>query len=291
MTDYIGFTFGEYHSSELGLLRVSDGSRYHRETAGPIKDTILEIEGSERAYFIESRQEVRNLIMRVAYDDLSEEQVSLIAREFNGKEVKPLILDELPFKAYYAKVRKPPELSYVPFGTLLGERVYKGEGTIEFIMHDPLAVGTGKYLLDFSTQVFPNRDEWAKASRMKTHKGEYDGSGTNILVYNAGDVETDLELFFKVDDVLNQQVLTKIIGDEDKQLLFKVTKQESSADVYIRFSSHTHLAEGYDANMKRTSTLYNKYVIAGSIFNLDKGEHEIESTVPCHEARYYHRYY
>ena len=34
--DYIGFTFGDVHSSELGLVRVSDGSRYNEDLLPPL---------------------------------------------------------------------------------------------------------------------------------------------------------------------------------------------------------------------------------------------------------------
>jgi hypothetical protein len=34
--DFIGFTFGGIHSSKLGLVRVSDGSRYNEDLLPPL---------------------------------------------------------------------------------------------------------------------------------------------------------------------------------------------------------------------------------------------------------------
>jgi hypothetical protein len=34
--DFIGFTLGNVHSSELGLVRVSDGSRYNEDLLPPL---------------------------------------------------------------------------------------------------------------------------------------------------------------------------------------------------------------------------------------------------------------
>jgi hypothetical protein len=34
--DFIGFTLGDIHSSELGLVRVSDGSRYNEDLLPPL---------------------------------------------------------------------------------------------------------------------------------------------------------------------------------------------------------------------------------------------------------------
>jgi hypothetical protein len=34
--DFIGFTLGDIHSSELGLMRVSDGSRYNEDLLPPL---------------------------------------------------------------------------------------------------------------------------------------------------------------------------------------------------------------------------------------------------------------
>ena len=48
---YLGFTFDGHHSSEFGLLVVSDGSRYHQDLFSNFSDTILTVPGKSGGYF------------------------------------------------------------------------------------------------------------------------------------------------------------------------------------------------------------------------------------------------
>lgn len=294
MSDYIGFTFGEYHSSELGFYRVSDGSRYQRDLSAPTKDITLQVDMGS-TYFLEAKSEPRTFSVSIAYDNLTEEQLSLMGRIFNGKEVQPLIFDELPFKAYFARAQRGVSLNYVPFETIHGERVYKGEGTIEFIAYDPLAVSTGKYLSDFPTTRFPNRDEWASASRMKITQQEYDQPGQEILLYNAGDEETDLLIYFPTQDFMNiwRPFITIALFNTDVSLEWEgedipdflgilaadIFDWDSNGggdgepDYYIRYNSKNHLLEGCDRQQRPTGNLYNRYIIGGDFFKLPRGEY------------------
>jgi hypothetical protein len=54
-----------------------------------------------------------------------------LVKTFNGKEVQELVFDELPFKAYDAKVTGTPTFKFIPFDTSNGT-TYSGEGTINF---------------------------------------------------------------------------------------------------------------------------------------------------------------
>jgi hypothetical protein len=40
-SDYIGFTFNGVHSSDLGIMRVSDGSRYNDSLLPTIQDKTV----------------------------------------------------------------------------------------------------------------------------------------------------------------------------------------------------------------------------------------------------------
>ena len=80
------------------------------------------------------------------------------------------------------------------------ERIYKGEGTIEFIAYYPFATQTHKFLDDFD-QV--NVNEWVDASRLLTEERAENidkvvtdiGNKKIINVYNAGDVPTGFMLW------------------------------------------------------------------------------------------------
>lgn len=76
------------------------------------------------------------------------------------------------------------------------ERIYKGEGTIEFIAYYPFAIQTHKFLDDFDqTDV----NEWSAASHLLQNKDTIMGLdeivGNQLIVYNAGDVPTGLMIW------------------------------------------------------------------------------------------------
>ena len=48
--DYIGFYFNGYHSSELGIVRVSDGSRFNENLLPTIQDKTVQIPGGDGMY-------------------------------------------------------------------------------------------------------------------------------------------------------------------------------------------------------------------------------------------------
>ena len=52
--DFIGFQYGDYHSSNLEIMRVSDGSRYIEELTPVISDKIIEKSGNDGTYFFNS---------------------------------------------------------------------------------------------------------------------------------------------------------------------------------------------------------------------------------------------
>jgi hypothetical protein len=57
-----------------------------------------------------------------------------------------LIFDEMPFKKYYAKVTGSASIKHIPFAEGATNRVYKGEGSIQFTAYDPYAYSVKKYL-------------------------------------------------------------------------------------------------------------------------------------------------
>jgi phage-related protein len=53
--DYIGFTFNGVHSSDLGIVRVSNGSRFDENLLPTIKDKTVEVSGRDGAYYFGSQ--------------------------------------------------------------------------------------------------------------------------------------------------------------------------------------------------------------------------------------------
>ena len=52
--DYIGFIFNGKHSSEFGIVRTSDGSRFNENLLPTIQDKTVQVPGGDGTYFFGS---------------------------------------------------------------------------------------------------------------------------------------------------------------------------------------------------------------------------------------------
>lgn len=115
MGDFTGFTFGNKHSSDLGIIRVSSGNRYEDKLHPDIEDKTTEIPGLNGSYYFGGNYKAKTIEINIVFDSLNEEQIRLLKKTFNLTDIKNLIFDEYPYKKYIAKVESPIELSYVCF--------------------------------------------------------------------------------------------------------------------------------------------------------------------------------
>ena len=113
--DFLGFKFNGYHSTELGITRVSGGDRYNETLYPEIKDKIVEVPGLDGSYYYGSDYGPMQFEIDIAFDHLTEQQFRDLRTTFGTKETKQLIFDERPYKYYMAKLASPIELSYVCF--------------------------------------------------------------------------------------------------------------------------------------------------------------------------------
>lgn len=295
--DFISFSFNGVHSSALGIIRTSDGSRFNENLLPTIQDKTVQVPGGDGTYFFGSYYTQRQFNVPIAFDSLTEEQVRGLYSHFGDKQIHELIFDERPYKVYMAKINGTPQIKTICFDGPEG-RIYKGEGTLNFICYYPFAKSRFNYLDEYTLESIPewvdwpgttiendlynpgiideaargNLDEWAVASRMKTSQDSYDKwFGGSVTVYNAGDLETDCKLYFNVN-----ASGTISLNNMDASLKFStLNKQEN--DLYVCFNSKTNLLEGCDADFKPTGTLYNKHIVAGDFFNLPVGESTIDA--------------
>lgn len=179
--DFLGFSFDGIHSSRLGITRVSKGDRYDESLVPEIEDKIIEIPGGDGSYFFGSLYRTKPITIQIAFDSLTENQFRQLRKLLAIKRPCQLVFDERPYKVYMAKISSPPELEYVCFderkktvaaaregirvvdrdyeeGTITREtiypyeyedrteRIYKGEGTIEFTCVRPFATDQFKVL-------------------------------------------------------------------------------------------------------------------------------------------------
>lgn len=172
--DFLGFSFDGIHSSRLGITRVSDGDRYNESLVPEIEDKIIPVPGENGSYFFGSLYRTKPITIQIAFDSLTESQFRQLRKLLAIKKPCKLIFDERPYKVYTAKISAPPQLNYICFDeeqyfwedhseldnnggyipksidhklyTGRTQRIYKGEGTIEFECIYPYAVDQFKVL-------------------------------------------------------------------------------------------------------------------------------------------------
>ena len=197
--DFIGFSFNEHRSESLGIVRVSDGSRYNEDLVPTTQDKTVQVPGGDGFYYFGSDYTQRQFSINIAFDELTEKQFRELQQVFGTKELGKLVFDERPYKYYMVKSGKP-QLKYICFGKE-GERIYKGEGTLTFTAYYPFAKSVFKFLekeIEKETgkevyvlrKTYSNIEEWAEASGMKA-QGALDkvpksptGGVYSISVYN-----------------------------------------------------------------------------------------------------------
>ncbi len=213
--DFIGFTFDDIHSSELGLIRVSGGNRFSENLLPAIQDKTVQVPGGDGYYYFGSNYTQKQISISVAFDSLTEEQIRVIKKKFGDKKIHKLVFDELPYKYYLVKIANAPNLKYIPFDEdqctnheeyiaskdelyhpypdYSLKRVYKGEGTFSFVAYTPFARSRFKYRDQYTAEncpeleqtgsieeIFYNLDAWVKSSGFK---GSTDSMTHNSTTY------------------------------------------------------------------------------------------------------------
>ena len=290
--DFIGFTFNGVHSSDMGIIRTSDGSRFNENLLPASTDKTVQIPGGDGTYYFGSNYTQRQIPISIATDELTETQFRQLKQWLGDKQIHPLVFDEAPYKTYMVKTSSIPTLKFICFdnitknnGEIVVNRVYKGEGSLQFIAYFPFARCTKKYLSEYTDS---NKEEWASASGLLTAQGDYDGTGAEIKLYNPGDVETD---FFAYYARTSLKRLTKIYINSNI-LNFDFSNNDNVIDTYIRINSKANLIEGCDENFKPTGTLYNKFITSGDFFKIPTGENQLLSVgANCVKIEYDYLYY
>ena len=298
--DFCGFTWRGEHSSDHGIVRVSDGSRYNDTILPTFQDTIQQMPGSDGTLYWESFYTNKTFSINIAFDHLTEDNYRKLRQWLNGKDRGELIFDEAPYKAYTVKIKDPPQLKTICFMED-GKRIYKGEGTISFVAYYPFARGVYK-IGDNIPEEIKNTEEWIKASGLESatqgityNSFQLDEPGTvfSCNLYNAGDLPTDFKLIVNINYLANakntentestEDTTKTIILNETNSLSFLPLPIVPDGDTYVRFNSATQLIEGLkqssDGKFELTGNLYNKYITKGDWFKIPVGESVIKITI------------
>ena len=298
--DFCGFTWRGEHSSDHGIVRVSDGSRYNDTILPAFQDTTQKMPGSDGTLYWESFYTNKTFSINIAFDHLTEDNYRKLRQWLNGKDRGELVFDEAPYKAYTVKIKDPPQLKTICFMED-GKRIYKGEGTISFVAYYPFARGVYK-IGDSIPEEIKNTKEWIDASGLKgatqgiTYNSFQLGTSDTTLscnLYNAGDLPTDFKLIVNINYLTNtentestentEDTTKKITLNENNSFSFLPLPIVPGGDTYVRFNSATQLIEGLkksqDGKFELTGNLYNKYITEGDWFKIPVGESVIKITI------------
>ena len=293
--DFIGFSFGGVSSSKLGIVRVSDGSRYNENLLPTIQDKTVQVPGGDGTYYFGSYYTQRPFNISIAYDSLTEDQVREIKKTFGNKKPQKLIFDESPYKFYWAKCTGTSSLKFICFSDpqdgedLQKGRLYKGEGTLSFTCYDPFGYSVSRWVKGINN--LTDLNAWREASGLLGDGTELsnpwvcedknatlinaNGAATKTFsVENNGDMETDWRM--TVDNISgNSGVLGLTIEAKDNldQLVGKLefsNLELEPGDVKVKIDSKLNLIRGASKDLN-TNNIYNQYITKGAFFKLPVG--------------------
>lgn len=275
-TDFIGFSFNGFHSSELGIKRASNGSRFEESLLPTIQDKTVQVPGGDGMYYFGSYYTQRQFNIIYAFDELTEEQLAKIKTVFGDKKIHDLIFDEAPYKVYRAKVTGSSSIKYIPFGEGATNRIYKGEGSIQFTAYEPYARSVHKYADEYDVK---NYEQWEDAANLLSSQGAFDSIDGNIIrLYNPGDKDSDfiLTLNFNESGVIPGGSIEISSKNDIRQLHFSQISRLGEDD-QIKINTKINLLEGYNSARRiKTGNVYNKYITKGTFFKIPMSTDIIE---------------
>lgn len=276
--DFIGFSFNGHTSSELGITRISGSNRYDENLLPTFQDQTIQVPGGNGTYHFGTTYSQRQFTLQIAFDSLTEKQFRTLREVFQAETFGKLIFDERPYKYYMVKTTGAPSLKYICFS--VGEsdnederdRVYKGEGTLNFVAYYPFAKSVHRYLNEFNNS---NIKGWRDSSRMRLSAPQNSTTGTTINVYNAGDLACDWYAYYAFPT--NGQVNLQSLSMDNIGILNFSKIMKKGNDTCFRINSKTNLIEGgtyvdsYN-NFTPSGNLYNECIISGDFFKIPKME-------------------
>ena len=294
--DYAGFTFAGVHSSQFGLYSVSSGNRYGRYLSPTIKNITAENTGGNGTYFFGSQYTQQTFSFSMAFDSVTELELREI-KQWLSNGVSSLILDELPYIEYYAKVSSSPQMNFLVFDDYLEDtstsiedlyapgaalesiqRLYKGEMTISFIAYEPFGYSVDKWLDNYSStsddiklQV-TNKNEWAASSgllanNLKNGTPYYDvwnGTLGTMGLYNAGDIECDYVLNIELSNAAHD-IEIKIDGNSTKRYKLSIPAGTTTDARHVIVDTKKRL-------VTLDGIVANNYITEGDFFKIPLGE-------------------
>ena len=223
---FIGFTFGNRHSSELGIFRTSNSNRYETNLVGT-KDVVTTLDVVDGQYYWGSTYSKRDMPISFAFYGMTDTQLARLRQAFNDKKIHSLIFDEEPYKVWSAKLTGVMTTKHLCLERN-GQRYYCGEGTFTFTALYPFARSRYQYVEDYSKE---NIREWIEEGDLY-EPGVHEVIYPAILEYDFSEEELEDGTGYLItfDDWLCEQHL---MTDSELDL----TRINSSIEVFYNYNS------------------------------------------------------
>jgi predicted phage tail component-like protein len=184
-----------------GVYCTIENNRITDNLSPELNDKTADVPGGDGMYYFGTTHKSKTIPVSFAFDHLTEKQLREWKKFCSGKEISDLIFDERPYKVYSAKMTGTSSMKYLCFDewnedTEEYDRVYKGNGTLQFTCYWPYAHtpdentkvsrtiftqenfgADGKILTSYNNDIFTNKNQWAEASGLPS-TGEV-GKGEN----------------------------------------------------------------------------------------------------------------
>ena len=266
MGDFLGFQLGNEHSYGVNITRVSTNDRYTDNLLPNFTDSTVQVPGGDGTYYWKTQYTSKNFTIDFAFDDLRDEDLRKLRQMFSFRTVKPLILDEFPYKQYMVKCQQPPILKYICFDQY-EFRIYKGEGTVNLIAYYPFAFSVVSPSLAYSA-----------AGATINNNGDMPANVT--IIYDLSTIASTFDI------TLEDEAYTQI-----GLLSFENVAPLNENDKYICVDTRTQLIEGLDSTFNKTGVLYNKFISGGDFFFPPVGRSYLKSIIEFKSAQYTPLYY
>ena len=252
--DFIGFSFMGKPHTYFGISRVSDGSRYNEQMLPGFQDKSAQMPGSDYTLYWESFYNTRTWTLNIAFDYMTDINMSEFRKYFSTKNLGELTFNERTYTIgsvtkpihWLAKIQAPPQLKYICFDEN-GQRIYKGEGTIQFVAYYPYGMSE---LQTLATSA----------------------AGTSITNSGEIDMEWSIKILKPQSSSTAFVIKDEVTANDNIRILrFDNGIDLKTGDTHFLVSSKTNLVEGVDTNGNKTGNVYNQFITAGDFFKIPVG--------------------
>jgi hypothetical protein len=289
--DFTGFIFNGHLSSDLGIIRTSNGDRFDMNLSPDFDNDVVEGKGRDGSLYFGKDFTKKEFSIPFAFDSLTEEKLRELSDVFVGAfeedELCSLIFCETPYKEWLVSFSSAPVLHFVPFDEyeIDGElhRIYKGEGELSLTAYQ-LARAPHKYLEEYVAEGYPEEDvvQWSSGSGLREEKGNFDTYSNvdkGFTVGNGGQKATPFKLTFPKDGSEHLITLEPNTSPSQNTLKLKAYGNYDTSDTHIRVNGELCVIEGGtyvqdeetgELSFKPSGRIYNQTIEEGDFFKIPR---------------------